>query len=176
MNTRTYWLPILLSIQSLLPDESGDKANPNATRQSRPSINIVDQYGRHVPNTVRDVGGRIFDVTVGPANNYLVFAPATLGIIVGDTVRWTWASSEHSVTSGTPCAIDGQFCSPDDTNCDAGILSDVGFVYEHTFTEAGTYSYFCIKHCSLGMTGVITVRTLPTRPRPTPHPRPIAVR
>jgi Plastocyanin len=42
-------------------------------------------------------------------------------------------------------------------NCEAGILSNTGAVYEHTFTQAGPYSYFCFLHCFAGMTGVINV-------------------
>jgi len=42
-------------------------------------------------------------------------------------------------------------------NCEAGILSNVGTVYEHTFSQSGTISYFCAAHCSIGMTGVIKV-------------------
>jgi len=33
----------------------------------------------------------------------------------------------------------------------------MGFVYEHTFTVAGTYSYFCHLHCAFGMTGTVNV-------------------
>jgi plastocyanin len=86
-----------------------------------------------------------------------VFSPATVSISVGDTVRWTWASSFHSVSSGTPCATDSQFCSPDDMNCALRTLSNAGAVYQHTFTQAGTYSYFCAAHCEYGMTGTINV-------------------
>ena len=51
---------------------------------------------------------QIFDVQVGPG---FTFNPATVNITAGDTVRWTWAGSGHSVTSGPPCAADSQFCS-----------------------------------------------------------------
>jgi plastocyanin len=67
------------------------------------------------------------------------------------------ASSGHSVTSGDPCTVDGQFCSPDNTNCQEGTLSNAGTVYEVTFTQAGTYFYFCAAHRLIGMTGVINV-------------------
>ena len=53
-----------------------------------------------------------------------------VNISVGDTVRWTWESDFHSVTSGTPCTEDGQFCSPDNMHCEAGTLNNTGFVYE----------------------------------------------
>ncbi len=99
--------------------------------------------------------GQVFDVAVGQGGD--VFVPDTLNISVGDTVRWTWAESGHSVTSGPPCAPDSQYCSPDDNNCAAGILSNVGAVYEHTFTEPGSYSYHCVVHCVIGMRGVINV-------------------
>jgi plastocyanin len=153
--------------------KSGDK-------QAVTPLRIVDQYGRRVPSGMRSAGGTIFDVAVGPAGNKIRFVPDTLNITVGDTVRWTWESDDHSVTSGTSCTqADGQFCSPDNMNCDAGILSNTGFVYEHTFAQAGTYSYFCFLHCFAGMTGVINVkppsRPHPTpRPRPSPHPRPVS--
>jgi plastocyanin len=160
---------------NLSPVESGDQHSAGTTgeKHSAPTIRIVDQHGHHVPSGRRLGGGQIFDVTVGPVNKEFQFVPDTVNITVGDTVRWTWASDEHSVTSGdsASCTPDGQFCSPNNTNCDAGILSNTGFVYEHTFTQAGTYSYFCALHCFAGMTGVINVMP-PSRPRPTPRPRP----
>ena len=136
-----------------------------------------DQHGRQAVSGKRDVGNQIFDVTVGPIGNEFTFDPDTATIRVGDTVRWTWASDFHSVTSGTSCVADGQFCSPANLNCDAGILNDTGFVYEFTFTQPGTYQYFCALHCFAGMTGVVNVmpavRPSPIpRPRPTPVPRP----
>ena len=143
------------------------------------SVRIIDQHGRRVPSGRRLTGSQVFDVAVGPSGNKIRFVPDTLNISVGDTVRWTRGSDDHSVTSGTPCTADGQFCSPDNMNCDAGILSNTGAVYERTFTQAGTYSYFCALHCFAGMTGVINVtrssRPHPTpRLRPSPHPRPVS--
>src|SRR5436190_8033267 len=91
---------------------------------SAPAIRIVDQNGRPAVSGVPSGGGQIFDVAVGQGG--FVFVPDTVNISVGDTVRWTWAESGHSVTSGPPCFVDSQFCSPDDTNCTAGILSNVG--------------------------------------------------
>ncbi len=126
-------------------------------------ITIVDQNGRRVPNARPSATSQIFDVTVGPGG-MTVFSPDTLNIAVGDTVRWTWASSNHSVSSGNPCAIDSQFCSPDDMNCPSGVLSNMGTVYQHTFAQAGTYSYFCVAHCDRGMTGTITVAAACTPP------------
>lgn len=177
---RICWLTILLAMLFSLPAQSDDNRSAGMTGEKRaaPVVRIVDQHGRLVQSGKRLAGSQVFDVAVGPAGNKIRFVPDTLNILVGDTVRWTWGSDDHSVTSGAPCTPDGQFCSPDNTNCDAGILSNTGFVYEHTFTQAGSYSYFCALHCFAGMTGVVNVassqRPTPTpRPRPTPHPRPV---
>src|SRR5262249_22107290 len=149
-------------------------ANAAPEIQTIAAIRIFDQYGRQVPGGKRDVGGQIFDVIVGPEGNEFTFNPDTVNIRGGDTVRWTWGSDFHSVTSGTKCnAPDGQFCSPDNMHCEAGILNNTGFVYEFTFTQPGNYQYFCALHCAAGMTGVVNVRSSPVpRPRPTPAPRP----
>jgi plastocyanin len=170
---RTCWLAILTVMAFFPAAESDDYRSATTTGEKRAfrSIRIVDQHGNQVQSGRRLAGSQIFDVAVGPKGDKLRFVPDTLTISVGDTVRWTWGSDAHSVTSGTPCTAEGQFCSPDNMNCDAGILSNTGFVYEHTFTQAGSYSYFCALHCFAGMTGVINV-TRPTRPHPTPRPRP----
>ena len=175
---QTRWLPLLLAMVFVWPVEAGDTASGDTRleNQAPAAIRIVDQYGRQAPSGKQDVGSEIFDVTVGPLANEFSFVPDTVNISVGDTVRWTWESDSHSVTSGTSCIADGQFCSPDNMNCDAGILNDTGFVYEFTFTQPGMYQYFCAIHCFAAMTGVVNVlpavRPLPTpRPRPTPAPR-----
>lgn len=95
------------------------------------------------------------DVTVGSG---FMFAPSALTICAGDTVRWTWATGGHTVTSGANCTPDNQFCSPNDTNCAAGATSAANAVYTHTFPTPGTYPYFCVPHCMAGMTGTITVQ------------------
>ena len=146
---RICWLVIMAAVAIFSPSGFGSES------AAATAITIVDQHGRLVPNTPPSATSQIFDVTVGP-NGMFQFSPGTVNILVGDTVRWTWGSSNHSVTSGNPCLADSQFCSPDDTNCGAGQLSNMGAVYLHTFTQAGTYSYFCFAHCSLGMTGTIS--------------------
>ena len=173
---QTYCLTALLIMTGFWPAMAGDtpSADTRPEVQKVAAIRILDQYGRQVPSGKRDVGSQIVDVTVGPESNELTFKPDAVNINVGDTVRWTWASDFHSVTSGEKCFSDGRFCSPDNTNCEAGILNDTGFVYEFTFTQPGIYQYFCAVHCFAGMTGVVNVsRVLPVpRPRPTPAPRP----
>jgi plastocyanin len=149
------WLVIMAGMAILSPSGFGVDGAAAGT-----AITIVDQSGRLVPNAQPLAISQIFDVTVGP-NGTFQFSPNPVNISVGDTVRWTWGSSGHSVTSGNPCVGDGQFCSPNDTNCGAGTLSNMGAVYQHTFTQAGTYSYFCHAHCEYGMIGTINVASAP---------------
>jgi plastocyanin len=84
--------------------------------------------------------------TLGPAEVDIVnfsFNEAETAVNVGDTVRWT--NSENGIQH-TTTADEGLWAS--------GAL-DSGGVFEFTFTEPGTYSYFCSIHPS--MTGTITV-------------------
>ncbi|MBA3543371.1 MAG: hypothetical protein H0T83_02880, partial [Chthoniobacterales bacterium] len=76
-------------------------------------------------------------VQVEVAPGGLIFSPASVSINVGDTVMWTWKASGHSVTSGVPGSPSGLF--------DSGIHSS-GFTFSHTFTDPGTFGYYCTPH------------------------------
>ncbi len=79
----------------------------------------------------------------------LKFTPQNVTIHVGDTVQWTWAASGHSTTSGTPGLPDGIW--------DSGVQNS-GFVFNQTFTSAGTFAYYCTPHGSCcGMIGSVMV-------------------
>ena len=151
-----FWLAIIFTITFLVRAESGDRraSMPLQKQRVAPPIRIFDENGQPAVNGVPSATSTIVDVTVGPD---FAFHPDTVNISVGDTVRWTWSGSGHSVTSGQPCVPDSQYCSPNDTNCFPGTLSNIGTVYTHTFSRSGTYSYHCIAHCVLGMTGVVNV-------------------
>src|SRR5215475_5701104 len=134
---QTWRLAVLLLTAFTWTAESGNEESGNPALENRPTaaIRIVDQYGRQARSGKPDVGSEIFNVTVGPVGNEFSFVPDIVNITVGDTVRWTWESDFHSVTSGTSCTADGQFCSPDNMNCEAGSLNNKGVVYEFTFTQ-----------------------------------------
>lgn len=75
------------------------------------------------------------------------FAPSSLTIQVGDTVRWTNAAGglSHNVT-----ADDGSFASQTSSS----------FTFQVTFDTAGVFRYYCTLHGSSGgggMSGTITV-------------------
>ena len=76
------------------------------------------------------------------------FKPSPLSIAKGTTVTWTNGDDiTHTVTSGAPGKRDARF---------EGRLEGKGTSYRHTFTEAGTYQYYCDRHQA--MTGEIVVK------------------
>ena len=99
------------------------------------------------------------NVTVGPNGN-LVFMPSSVTIHPGDQVKWTWGSSGHSTTSGSPGMPSGIW--------DSGIQNQ-GATFTRTFNSLGTFPYYCIPHGGCcGMVGTVSV--IATSPTPTPTP------
>ena len=129
---------------------------PRATTTTRPRATSTTTMSG-ATTTTTPAPPQTHTVMVGEGGA-LVFTPANLTIHLGDTVRWVWATSGHSVVSGTNGNADNRFCSPSDTGCANPPLSIMGATYEHTFTTAGTFPYYCSVHFSLGMTGTITVQ------------------
>lgn len=79
----------------------------------------------------------------------LTFSPSTLQVTAGTTVTWKNTTSVvHTVTSGTGGNHNGLF--------DSGNMQP-GAEFSFTFSEAGTYPYYCIPHLNSGMTGTIVV-------------------
>jgi plastocyanin len=93
-------------------------------------------------------GGSIVDITLSVSGGGQ-FNPANVVIAPGTTVRWTWTDSPHTVTSSGSPTFPGH---PTQANAPT--------VYEHTFTTAGSYSYYCVVHGSesAGMRGTVVVQ------------------
>ena len=88
------------------------------------------------------------------------YVPSSLEIRVGDTVSWSNDdSAAHTVTSGSIGGTDGVFDSS---------LFMAGTTFEHTFTDVGTYDYFCMVHP--WMTGKIIVNEAKDMMAPEPEP------
>ena len=160
-----FWVAAIVATGFLVRAESGEKRASMPEMKSASPLRIVDQNGRPAVSGVPSAANTTVDVMVAPGGT-LTFDPSTVNISVGDMVRWTWAGNGHSVTSGTACTPDGQFCSPNNMNCGT-VLNNIPFVYEFTFAQAGSYSYFCSAHCGFGMTGVVNVAAGSPTPTPT---------
>jgi plastocyanin len=71
------------------------------------------------------------------------FSPNPVNVKVGQKVIWTNDDSvQHTVTSGTPGSPDSG------KEFDSGLtkLINKGETFEHTFTKAGTFPYYCQLH------------------------------
>ena len=86
------------------------------------------------------------------------FSPSAVTIHVGDTVHWVWKSNFHSTTSVVGSA----------EQWDSGVHNN-GFTFDHTFTQTGTFSYYCVIHgfdngdgTAGGMSGTVTVQSAGT--------------
>jgi plastocyanin len=89
-------------------------------------------------------------VTVKVANGGFFFTPSSVTIHTGDSVLWTWSSSGHSSTSGSP-----------------------GATFMRTFNTAGSFSYYCTPHgACCGMVGTVIVSNSTPTPSPTATPTP----
>jgi plastocyanin len=107
-------------------------------------------------------------VTVTVGNNCFCFSPSSVTIHPGDTVQWTWSSSGHSSTSGTPGHPNGVWDS---------LILNQGAVFTHTFTDTGSFPYYCTPHgACCNMVGMVTVVGATPTPTPiaTPTPTPTA--
>ncbi len=82
----------------------------------------------------------VHNITVEDFN----FRPSNLNVLVGDTIIWSWVSGEHTTTSDIiPAGADSWDHIVD--------FSTADFVY--IVAVPGTYTYYCIPHQSMGMTG-----------------------
>jgi plastocyanin len=80
------------------------------------------------------------------------FQPNPIQVSVGATVTWTTDDSQpHTITSGVNGQPDGRFNSSPNFNP----LLAPGQTFEHTFTEAIEYPYFCLVHPN--MVGIVQV-------------------
>lgn len=90
----------------------------------------------------------------------IAYEPGDITIATGETVTWSNEDEvDHTVTSGLPGkqGIPGvnEGTEPRPDGSFDGVLPDAGATFSFTFTEAGTYRYYCEIHAS--MRGVVTV-------------------
>jgi plastocyanin len=167
MNRRTYILAIgTTALTGVAGCSSGDSQqasgspspspSPSPTRTTAEPTATATRTATDTPTPTPPPTATPFDaaqvVTVGAAGR-LSFEPESFEIAVGDTVVWTWDAGGHNVV---PNSI------PDDsewmgTAGGSGTTYDEGHVHDHSFSTAGTYSYYCSPHRRSGMTGSFTV-------------------
>lgn len=81
------------------------------------------------------------------------FTPANPTVNVGDVIHWVWADGSHTTSSRTiPVGA---------TTWDAP-LNSTHTSFDYTVTVAGSYSYACTIHESMGMVGSFTAVVVAT--------------
>jgi plastocyanin len=103
------------------------------------------------PRTTGATSGTTTDLSIVPGSTRLTtdaYQPNPAQTNVGATIIWTNDdSTAHTARSGANAEADGRF--------DSGIMVPAA-TFEHTFTEAGEYPYFCLLHPN--MAGTVNVR------------------
>ena len=135
-------------------------ATPSATNHSSKSQDEPSQNGSTVVSSnesALSAGGLSKNVNVEiPDGAYSVtntefYKPETISILRGTTVTWTNNDVEiHTVTSGNL-----ETGGPTGTLFESGPLAS-GKTYAHSFSEKGTFDYFCTLHPF--MTGKVVVK------------------
>lgn len=75
------------------------------------------------------------------------FSPKNLTVNVGDIIKWVWSGGTHTTSSRT---------IPQGAATWDAELTSTSTTFEYTVTVAGSYSYACTIHESMGMTGSFT--------------------
>ena len=120
-----------------------------------PDPGIYAEPGVAQTTTVTNPAGALTvsmpDGAWNPANADTAYLPAEIRVEVGDTVTWTNDDTViHTVTSGTSTGV---VTTADDLFGSGPMVP--GDSFSHTFTEAGTFDYFCTPHP--WMTGTVVV-------------------
>ncbi len=91
------------------------------------------------------------------------FTPATINVVVGDTVVWVWDEGNHTTT-----------CDPSDpdipgTSLPAGaepwnsLIDESNSTFQYVITVEGTYNYICIPHYPNMVGSIIATGALPVQ-------------
>ncbi|GAA0265762.1 plastocyanin/azurin family copper-binding protein [Halobacterium noricense] len=104
------------------------------------------------PSATPTENGNATVVTVAPDGN-LEFAPESVTVAAGTTVRWEWDGSGHNVRPASQPA-DADWTGTEGGN---GKTYGSGHRYAHAFEVPGQYDYYCAPHKSLGMRGSVVV-------------------
>src|SRR2546426_11708396 len=115
---------------------------------------IMPSYEEEIPKTSPPIQ---ITVSIQPPNVGTPFDPSEIHIIPNSTV--TWINNDnvtHTVTSGDPQqGADGKF--------DSGLLKPVK-EFSYTFTEIGTFNYYCQVHPAMKGVVIVDVNAVPEFP------------
>ncbi|MDQ5842081.1 MAG: plastocyanin/azurin family copper-binding protein [Thermoproteota archaeon] len=129
---------------------STNAATSSETNVTTTAAGTTEGGGEEEEQQQANQGGGAIEVSIVPGASGLTdtaYSPNPIQVGVDGRVTWINGDTQpHTVTSGENAAPDGRF--------DSGILAPRGD-FEHTFTEAGEYPYFCLLHPN--MVGTVSV-------------------
>jgi plastocyanin len=99
---------------------------------------------------------------------HLAYTPATVNVVEGDLVAWTWGGPEtnYSVTTNPG---QGESFDSDAGRSAAQVNHSVGDAFTYYFAKAGTYTYYCKVHPFMHGTVVVAPYSGPSRVITTPR-------
>jgi plastocyanin len=143
------------------PPVTEQSPTASATPTAAPTATATRSSSPGTQQPTATAGSEVVDVSAGPEGR-LRFRPETVEVSVGDTVRWTFDSPGHNVT--TLPGSSERVSVPEDAEPFASYegdqhfaINEVGTTYEHTFTVPGEYVYVCAPHADQGMVGTVLV-------------------
>ncbi len=144
--------PNYASAQGVTGQTGGNATNATMTGAGNATNATMTGAGNATNATTAGTGGgnATNSVSTVPGSSTLTdtaYQPNPVQVSVGTTVTWTNDDAQpHTVTSGQNATPDGRF--------DSGIMAPQA-TFEHTFTEAGEFPYFCLLHPN--MVGTVSV-------------------
>jgi plastocyanin len=154
-NNKAVLATLALTLLSLSVASSIAISTPNhASAQGQGAGNATNATmtgaGNATNATMTGAGNATTSVSIVQGSSTLTtdaYQPNPVQVSVGSTVTWTNNDAQpHTATSGENATPDGRF--------DSSIMAPSA-TFDHTFTEAGEYPYFCLLHPN--MVGTVSV-------------------
>ena len=136
--------------QGVALEGGGNATNATMTGAGNATNATMTGAGNATNATSTGAAGGPTSVSIVPGSSSLTtdaYQPNPVQVNTGATVTWTNDDAQpHTATSGENAQRDERF--------DSGIMPPAA-TFEHTFTEAGEYPYFCTLHPN--MVGTVNV-------------------
>jgi plastocyanin len=142
--------PHYAGAQGVIVEGGSNATNATMTGAGNATNATMAGAGNATNATNTGATGGPTSVSIVPGSSSLTtdaYQPNPVQVSTGATVTWTNDDAQpHTATSGENATPDGTF--------DSGIMAPAA-TFEHTFTAAGEYPYFCLLHPN--MVGTVSV-------------------
>ena len=139
-----------LSVASSIAISTPNHASAQGQGAGNATNATMTGAGNATNATMTGAGNATTSVSIVPGSSTLTtdaYQPNPVQVSVGSTVTWTNNDAQpHTATSGENATPDGRF--------DSSIMAPAA-TFDHTFTEAGEFPYFCLLHPN--MVGTVSV-------------------